>query len=127
MGKIPVRLIFIFTIALLSASFTLAAGNNAGPPFKPGEVVVVGAPGSHLAGLEIVKYLPHAEITVVKVEKGREVATAQRFKARGRKASLNYIVHAADAPNAWNASRPAAISGPYGTARPLPRPPKTWA
>ena len=35
--------------------------------------------------------------------------------------------NAADAPNAWNASRPAAISGPYGTARPLPRPPKTWA
>jgi serine protease len=94
-----VWLILIFTITLMSASFTLAAGNDTGPPFKSGEVVVAGAPGSLLAGLEIVKYLPHANITVVKIERGREAATAQRFMTRGRKASLNYIVHAANAPN----------------------------
>ena len=89
----------IVTIASTPVSLTLAANNAADPPFRSGEVVVAGAPGLHLEGLDVVKYLPHAQITVVKVERGREFATAQRFKTHGRKASLNYILHATNVPN----------------------------
>lgn len=100
MKKIPVLWIsLIVTMVMTSGSYTLAAGNKIGPPFKSGELIVAGAPGSNLGGLEIVRYLPKANITVVRVERGREYAAVQRFKARGRKASLNYIVHAASVPN----------------------------
>ena len=100
MAKILAVYIFLFIAVVLSvASNTRAANNNAGPPFKSGEVVVAVAPGAHLAGLAITKYLPNANITVVKVDRGRELATVQRFKTRGLKASLNYIVHATDIPN----------------------------
>lgn len=84
-------------MGLSPTSFTHAAGN--GPPFRSGEVVVAGAPGPDLDGMEVVKYLPHANITVVKVERGREFAELQRFRTHGRKASPNYTVHAADVPN----------------------------
>ena len=89
----------IVSIVSASASLTVAAVNDAGPPFKSGEVVVAGAPGSDLDGLEVVKYLPHANITVVRVARGKEFATVQRFKTRGRKANVNYIVHAANVPD----------------------------
>jgi len=99
--KIP-RVLGICLIAAFvttSASFSLAVGKGGGPPFKSGEIIVAGPPGPDLDGLEIVKYLPHANITVVKVEKGKEFGEAQRFKEHGRKASLNYLVKAAYVPN----------------------------
>ncbi|MEJ2333702.1 MAG: S8 family serine peptidase [Desulfobulbaceae bacterium] len=96
---LTVCIILIITIGLSLASYTRAANNKAVPPFKSGEVVVAGAPGAHLDGLEIIKYLPNANITVVKVAKGREFGTFRRFIHRGHKASLNYIIHATYVPN----------------------------
>lgn len=88
----------LISIDLMAASEIFAAPDFTGPQFRPGEVVVAGTPGPHLEGLEVVKYLPHANITVVKVAAGKELATAQRFKAHGRKAGLNNILHALYAP-----------------------------
>jgi serine protease len=73
---------------------TLWAGGTSAqesPPFKPGEVVVAGAPGPHLAGLPVIKYLPHADLTVVRVARGREFGQVQKFVRQGRRAGLNYI------------------------------------
>jgi len=83
----------------MSASFILVAESGASPPFKSGEVVIAGPPGPHLDGLKIVKYLPHANLTVVKVDQGKEFGTVQKFKSRGRRAGLNYIAHAFSVPN----------------------------
>ncbi|NIM10225.1 MAG: hypothetical protein GTO53_14130, partial [Planctomycetales bacterium] len=35
------------------------------PPFVPGQVVVAGAPADLPAGLQALKHLPHANLTVV--------------------------------------------------------------
>jgi len=92
---------FCIFMALL-AVLTIHSGNagaNEGPPFKQGEVVVAGAPGPHLAGLPVAKYLPHADLTVIRVEKGKEFGMVQRFLRQGRRASLNYIAHASFVPD----------------------------
>jgi serine protease len=89
----------IGTIVLMSATFAGAAGHEGSPPFRNGQIVVAGAPGPHLDGFEVAKYLPNADLTVVKVERGKEFAMVQRFQNRGKKASLNYIAHATAVPN----------------------------
>jgi len=89
----------IVAFVTTSASISQAAGKGGGRPFKSGEIMVAGPPGPDLNGYEIVKYLPRADITVVKVEKGKEFGTAQRFKEHGRKASPNYTMHASAFPN----------------------------
>ena len=109
---------------LFAVSFAGAAENDNGPKFKAGELVVAGAPGAHLDGFEIVKYLPHANLTVIKIEKGKEFGMAQRFLGRGHRASLNYTVQASEIPNdpyydstQWNfkaiqsEKKPGSISG----------------
>ena len=108
--SLAIGMILIVAI-LFAVSFAGAAENDGGPPFKSGELVVAGAPGTHLDRFEIVKYLPHANLTVIKVEKGKEFGMAQRFLGRGHRASLNYTVHASSeiipndpyyGPNQWN-------------------------
>jgi len=81
------------------ASSASAAGPAEGPPFKAGEIVVAGAPGPHLAGLQVAKYLPNADLTLVKVEKGREFAAVQRFLKQGRRAGVNRIAQATAFPD----------------------------
>ena len=89
----------LVTFALLPASATGEPGKGAGPPFREGEIVVAGAPGPQLEGLEVAKYLPHANITVLRVAKGKELATVQRFISHGRKVGLNHLAHAMYVPN----------------------------
>lgn len=90
----------LFFLILLPATFTQASNKGKGPPFKSGEVVIAGPPSQLLdEGLEIIKHLPRANITVVKVQRGRELASVQRYKSRGYRAGLNYIAHAMTAPN----------------------------
>jgi len=83
---------------LTTASFTVAAENNGRPPFRIGEVVVAGVPGSIPAGLSLLKYLPNADLTVLRVERGKELATVQRFLEHGRRAGLNYLAYASEVP-----------------------------
>ena len=87
------------TVLLFAVTNADAAVGIGGPPFKAGEVVVAGSPGAHLAGLNIVKYLPNADLTVVQVEKGKEFGMVQRFLHQGRRAGLNYIAKASFVPN----------------------------
>jgi serine protease len=89
----------LFVAILFAVSFAGAAENGGGPSFKSGELVVAGAPGKHLDGFKISKYLPHANLTVIQVEKGKEFKMAQRFLGRGHRASLNYTVQATEIPN----------------------------
>ncbi|MHB8808747.1 MAG: S8 family serine peptidase [Desulfobulbaceae bacterium] len=113
--------IFLAPLLLLATS-VMAANAQDGPPFKQGEVVVAGPPGPHLAGLPVAKYLPNANLTVVRVAKGKEFGQVQKFIRQGRRAGLNYIAQASlvpddpysspmqwnfpavQAPEAWNLS-----------------------
>ena len=87
------------TVLFFAVTNADAAVGVGGPPFKAGEIVVAGSPGAHLAGLNVVKYLPNADITVVQVDKGREFGMVQRFLHQGRRAGLNYIAKASFVPN----------------------------
>jgi serine protease len=91
----------IILIMVLFFAFTMAGAAEIGngPSFKTGELVVAGAPGKHLDGFEVLRYLPHANLTVIQVEKGKEFKMAQRFQGRGHKTSLNYTVQATEIPN----------------------------
>lgn len=89
-----VTLTVITLMMLATAAYVGAAEHETGPPFKNGEIVVAGPPGPHLGGLEVAKYLPNADLTVVKVERGKEFGMVQRFKNQGRRAGLNYIASA---------------------------------
>jgi serine protease len=91
----------LVVIVMMLGAGTLAgaAEHEGGPPFKDGEIVVAGAPGPHLDGLPVIKYLPNADLTVVKVERGREFGMVQRFLNRGRKAGLNYLAYATGTAN----------------------------
>ncbi len=91
--------IAVLILVLGAAVFSLAAEDKTGPPFRRGEVVVAGPPGRHLDGLPVAKYLPNADLTVVKVERGREFAMVQRFQKGGRRAGLNYLAYATAVPN----------------------------
>ena len=100
--------IFLAQLLLLTIS-VVAANAQAGPPFKQGEVVVAGPPGPHLAGLSVAKYLPNADLTVVRVAKGKEFGQVQQFIRQGRRAGLNYIAQASQvqddpysSPMQWN-------------------------
>lgn len=103
----------------LSLLLTISAAGvsaQAGPPFRQGEVVVAGAPGPHLAGLPVAKYLPNADLTVVRVAKGKEFGQVRKFVRQGHRASLNYLAQASlvpddpyYSPTQWNFP---AVQGP---------------
>jgi serine protease len=81
------------------ASPALAQGGGAqGPPFRSGEVAVYASP-DQLADFEVVKYLPHSGISVVRAESGREWGQVQRLRAQGKRAGLNFIAEAFATPN----------------------------
>jgi len=80
--------LFVVVVAALVAAGSFAQG---GPPFRAGEVVVTGAPAELPDGYQVVKYLPHANLTVVAVGSGQEWGHIQRFREHGRRAGLNLI------------------------------------
>lgn len=73
---------------------TALAANDSGPPFVPGQVVVVGEPDGLPLGYDVIKYLPNADLTVVKVELGREWGHIQSLRAKGFRANLNLVAKA---------------------------------
>jgi hypothetical protein len=44
--------------------------NNGRPRFRKGEIIIKGSPLTLPAGIKVVKYLPKADVTVVKVTSG---------------------------------------------------------
>ncbi|WP_415906155.1 S8 family serine peptidase [Neptuniibacter sp. QD72_48] len=75
----------------MAMSCTLAAGTAmAEIKFRPGEVVVKGEVFAS-EGYEILKYLPNADLTILKVSPGKELSQTLALRKKGRKASRNYI------------------------------------
>ena len=93
-------LFLMFTAA--NTAIAAPLGNGSGPTFVPGQVVVVGGPVGLPVGYDVVKYLSNADITVVRVESGREWGHIQSLRAKGFRANLNLVAKAS-----------AEISGPF--------------
>lgn len=70
----------------------------ASPPFVAGEVAVYATP-DQLPGQKVLKYLPHAGISVLQVSSGQELGLVQKLRAQGRRAGLNLIATASTVPN----------------------------
>ena len=73
---------------------TALAANDSGPPFIPSQVVVAGGPDGLPPGYDVIKYLPNADLTVVKVESGREWGHIQSLRTKGFRANLNLVAKA---------------------------------
>jgi serine protease len=69
------------------------------PPFFSGQVVIAGAPETIPSEYYVIKYLPHANLTVVAVEPGKERGHIQSLTARGFRANFNLQAKAFAAPN----------------------------
>ncbi len=88
------RFLLAWFAAGLLAGGTLAAQTApAGVPFRQGEVAVYATP-DQLPGLRVAKFLPHAGISVVTVESGRELGLVQRLRQAGFRAGLNLVAEA---------------------------------
>ena len=96
--KIRVKCIKLILVITIFTTFSFLvqsqAANGNGPPFRSGEVVVVGEPGTLPQGTTIKKYLPNANLTVIAVEKGKEWGMVQQYRLKGKRAGLNYIAEA---------------------------------
>ena len=68
------------------------------PPFRSGQVVIAGAPETIPDSYSVIKYLPNANLTVVKVEPGKERGHIQSLAAKGFRANLNLLAKASDDP-----------------------------
>ena len=80
-------------------SFALMTKNiSSGAPFVPGQVVVAGDPSTLPTSYDVIKYLPNANLTVVKVDIGREWGHIQALQAKGFRANLNLIAKASLTP-----------------------------
>lgn len=64
------------------------------PPFLSGQVVIAGAPETVPDGYTVIKHLPNANLTVVKVEPGKERGHIQSLKSRGFRANFNLTANA---------------------------------
>ncbi len=92
-------LLLLLALTALSAPAAANNGNGHGAKYKGGQIVVEGKPETFAADYEIVKYLPHANLTVLKVERGKEWGQLQKERAKGRRAGLNLEVEAFMAVN----------------------------
>jgi len=68
------------------------------PAFRPGEIVVKGD-SFDFSDYEIIKTLPYSGYTVIKVPPGKEMGQLRRFRDKGKKANLNFIVNQFVTPN----------------------------
>ena len=59
------------------------------PPFVSGQVVIAGAPENIPTEYTVIKYLPHANLTVVSVAPGKERGHMQSLSAKGFRANFN--------------------------------------
>ena len=65
-----------------------------GSPFRSGEIVVAGAPGDLPPGLNAIKHLKNADLTIVAAPRGGEIALAKQLRKKGRRAGVNRIAYA---------------------------------
>ena len=68
------------------------------PPFRSGQVVIAGAPETIPDSYSVIKHLPNANLTVVKVEPGKERGHIQSLAAKGFRANFNLLAKASDDP-----------------------------
>ena len=80
---------FLFLAVCFVPQGVFAGPPAGGPPFMAGQVVVHGTPDTLPAGYSVVKVLPHAKLTVVAVEPGKEFGHLQSLRAKGYRAGLN--------------------------------------
>lgn len=77
-------------ISILGVLFSFYALADA--KFKPGEIVIKGKlPTS--SSYTVNKYLPNANLTIIKVPPGKELAEVQKLKQKGRKAHVNLLAN----------------------------------
>ena len=84
----------LFLAVCLVPQGVFAGPPAGGPPFMAGQVVVHGTPDTLPAGYSVVKVLPHAKLTVVAVEPGKEFGHLQSLRAKGYRAGLNLKLQA---------------------------------
>lgn len=85
---------FWVVLLILVLSFGVAAAQAPDAvPFRVGEVAVYATP-DELPGETIVKYLPNAGISIVRVEPGREFGKIHQLQSGGRRAGVNRIAQA---------------------------------
>ena len=95
-----VRLVVVTGVAVAVAWMVpIGAGAQGGPPFRAGEVVVAGAPADLPVGYTAAKFLPNANLTVVRVESGQEWGHIQKLRDHGKRAALNLLAESFAAPN----------------------------
>lgn len=85
-------LFLIFSVGIQVT--TAFAASDSGPPFVRSQVVVAGGPDGLPPGYDVIKYLPNADLTVVKVESGREWGHIQSLRKKGFRANLNLMLKA---------------------------------
>jgi serine protease len=68
--------------------------NATGPPFFVGQIVVQCSPDQLPPGYEVIKVLPHAHLTVARVEPGKELGQAKALQTKGYHAAPNLKLHA---------------------------------
>lgn len=89
------RFHFKFLSTSILLLFACYAAANA--EFKQGQVVVYGKLDNKAYQVE--KYLPNANLTILNVSKGKELATVKQLKAKGKKAHINLIAKKSEVPN----------------------------
>lgn len=85
-------------ISVLAAAFVWAAAVSTALAqqldFRLGEVVVKASPAALPDGVELIRYLPHAGLSVVKAERGQEMAQVRKLGQHGHRAALNRVAYA---------------------------------
>lgn len=80
-------------ILLILSSLLISATAFARPAFMPGQLVVK-SDSEDIVDYNVVKVLPKSGLTVIQVQAGKELRQAMKLRAKGVKASLNYIATA---------------------------------
>jgi len=88
------RLFFLSLLVLMISNVAFAGK----PAFKPGEIVIKGD-SLDFSDYEVIKTLPYSGYTVIKVAPGKEMGQLRRFRDKGKKANLNFIVNQFVTPN----------------------------
>lgn len=72
---------------------------DGGPRFRRGEIIVEGSPLDLPAGVQVIRYLEKANLSVVKVTRGHEKSIVKKLRNKGKVAEVNFEVYASAIPN----------------------------
>jgi len=78
-------LILLFSLVSFFTFDAMAAS-----PFKSGQIVVKGQP-SNWSDYKVIKYLPHADLSILQVAPGKESAEIRKLAGLNKKAFVNLI------------------------------------